>query len=141
MAITFVQNMPLDCYDDASANQRFFTFALCGRASIIQGSNTLDKVDISKISIPISEFTHTDTILENGDTLLNGVANMKSLLILVTYPRDESITSANKYIEWSMDNTTWFKLREMMVLTGEDNLVYIRNTRPFSVRLEIIATK
>jgi hypothetical protein len=40
-----------------------------------------------------------------------------------------------------MDNTNWNVLREMMVLTGEDNLVYIRNTRGFSVRLEILATK
>jgi hypothetical protein len=141
MAITFVQNMPLDCYDDASSNQRFVTFNLCGRASVVQGSNTLDKVDLSKISIPISEFTHTSTVLENGDTLLNGVANMKFMMILVTYPTDESITSANRYIEWSMDNTNWNVLREMMVLTGEDNLVYIRNTRGFSVRLEILATK
>jgi hypothetical protein len=62
MAITFVQNMPLDCYDDASSNQRFVTFNLCGRASVVQGSNTIDKVDLSKISIPISEFTHTSTI-------------------------------------------------------------------------------
>jgi hypothetical protein len=62
-------------------------------------------------------------------------------MILVTYPTDESITSANRYIEWSMDNTNWNVLREMMVLTGEDNLVYIRNTRGFSVRLEILATK
>jgi hypothetical protein len=141
MAITFVQNMPLDCYDDASSNQRFVTFNLCGRASVVQGSNTIDKVDLSKISIPISEFTHTSTILENGDTLLNGVVNLKFMMILVTYPTDESITSANRYIEWSMDNTNWNVLREMMVLTGEDNLVYIRNTRGFSVRLEILATK
>jgi hypothetical protein len=141
MAITFVQNMPLDCYDDASSNQRFVTFNLCGRASVVQGSNTIDKVDLSKISIPISEFTHTSTVLENGDTLLNGVVNLKFMMILVTYPTDESITSANRYIEWSMDNTNWNVLREMMVLTGEDNLVYIRNTRGFSVRLEILATK
>jgi hypothetical protein len=141
MAITFAQNMPLDCYDDASSNQRFVTFNLCGRASVVQGSNTIDKVDLSKISIPISEFTHTSTILENGDTLLNGVVNLKFMMILVTYPTDESITSANRYIEWSMDNTNWNVLREMMVLTGEDNLVYIRNTRGFSVRLEILATK
>lgn len=29
----------------------------------------------------------------------------------------------------------------MIVFTGEDNLVYVRNTRTFSVRLEILATK
>jgi hypothetical protein len=141
MSITFVQNMPLDCYDDLNSSQRFVTFNLCGRASVIQGSNTLDKVDLSKISIPISEFTHTSTELTNGDVLLNGVSDMKFMIIMVTYPNDENITSADKYVEWSLDNTNWNKLREMMVVTGENNLIYVRNQRPFNVRLEILATK
>ncbi len=142
MAITFVQNMPLDCYDEAGyASQRFVTFNLCGRASVVQGSNTLDKVDLSKISIPISEFTHTSTELTNGDVLLNGVSDMKFMIIMVTYPNDENITSADKYVEWSLDNTNWNKLREMMVVTGENNLIYVRNERSFNVRLEILATK
>jgi hypothetical protein len=101
----------------------------------------LDKVDLSKISIPISEFTHTSTELTNGDVLLNGVSDMKFMIIMVTYPNDENITSADKYVEWSLDNTNWNKLREMMVVTGENNLIYVRNQRPFNVRLEILATK
>lgn len=141
MAITFVQNMPLDCYDDLNSTQRFVTFNLCGRASVVQGSNTLDKVDLSKISIPISEFTHTSTELAQGDTLLNGVSDMKFMIIMVTYPVDESLTSAERYVEWSLDNSTWNKLREMMVVTGENNLIYVRNARTFNVRLEILATK
>lgn len=141
MSITFVQNMPLDCYDDLNSTQRFVTFNLCGRASVVQGTNTLDKVDLSKISIPISEFTHTSTELTNGDVLLNGVSDMKFMIIMVTYPTDESISSAEKYVEWSLDNTNWNKLREMMVVTGENNLIYVRNERSFNVRLEILATK
>lgn len=141
MAINFVQNMPLDCYDDLNATQRFVTFNLCGRASVVQGTNTLDKVDLSKISIPISEYTHTSTELAQGDTLLNGVSDMKFMIIIVTYPTDESITSADRYVEWSLDNSTWNKLREMMVVTGENNLIYVRNERSFNVRLEIMATK
>lgn len=141
MAINFVQNMPLDCYDDLNATQRFVTFNLCGRASVVQGTNTLDKVDLSKISIPISEYTHTSTELAQGDTLLNGVSDMKFMIIMVTYPTDESITSADRYVEWSLDNSTWNKLREMMVVTGENNLIYVRNERSFNVRLEIMATK
>ncbi len=133
--------MPLDCYDDAAGTQRFVTFNLCGRASVVQGSNTLDKVDLSKISIPISEFTHTSTELANGDVILNGVSDMKFMIIMVTYPNDESLTSSNKYIEWSIDNSNWNKLREMMVVTGENNLIYVRNERSFTVRLEILATK
>jgi hypothetical protein len=141
MAINFVQNMPLDCYDDLNATQRFVTFNLCGRASVVQGTNTLDKVDLSKISIPISEYTHTSTELAQGDILLNGVSDMKFMIIMVTYPTDESITSADRYVEWSLDNSTWNKLREMMVVTGENNLIYVRNERSFNVRLEIMATK
>ena len=141
MAITFVQNMPLDCYDDALGTQRFITFNLCGRASVVQGSNTLDKVDLSKISIPISEFTHTSTELAPGDVLLNGVSDMKFMIIMVTYPTDESLTLANKYVEWSLDNSTWNILKEMMVVTGENNLIYVRHERTFNVRLEILATK
>ena len=60
---------------------------------------------------------------------------------MVTYPTDESLTSANKYVEWSLDNVTWNKLREMMVVTGENNSIYVRNERTFNVRLEILATK
>lgn len=141
MAISFVQNMPLDCYDDLNATQRFVTFNLCGRASVVQGTNTLDKVDLSKISIPISEYTHTSTELTQGDVLLNGVTDMKFMIIMVTYPVDESISSSERYVEWSLDNSTWNKLREMMVVTGENNLIYVRNSRPFNVRLEIMATK
>jgi hypothetical protein len=141
MAINFVQNMPLDCYDDLNATQRFVTFNLCGRASVVQGTNTLDKIDLSKISIPISEYTHTSTELAQGDILLNGVSDMKFMIIMVTYPTDESITSADRYVEWSLDNSTWNKLREMMVVTGENNLIYVRNERSFNVRLEIMATK
>ena len=134
--------MPLDCYDDAGASsQRFVTFNLCGRASVVQGTNTLDKIDLSKISIPISEFSHTSTELTPGDVLLNGVSDMKFMIIMVTYPTDESITSADKYVEWSLDNTTWNVLREMMVVTGEDNLIFVRNQKSFTVRLEILATK
>jgi hypothetical protein len=141
MSINFVQNMPLDCYDDLNATQRFVTFNLCGRASVVQGTNTLDKVDLSKISIPISEYTHTSTELAQGDVILNGVSDMKFMIIMVTYPTDESITSADRYVEWSLDNSTWNKLREMMVVTGENNLIYVRNERSFNVRLEIMATK
>lgn len=141
MAISFVQKMPLDCYDDLNATQRFVTFNLCGRASVVQGTDTLDKVDLSKISIPISEYTHTSTELTQGDVLLNGVSDMKFMIIMVTYPVDESISSSERYVEWSLDNSTWNKLREMMVVTGENNLIYVRNSRPFNVRLEIMATK
>ena len=133
--------MPLDCYDDSNGTQRFVTFNLCGRASVVQGSDTLDKVDLSKISIPISEFTHTSTELTQGDILLNGITDMKFMIIMVTYPVDENLTSAERYVEWSLDNSTWNKLREMMVVTGENNLIYVRNLRPFNVRLEIMATK
>jgi len=142
MSINYIQNMPLDCYDDAGASsQRFVTFNLCGRASVVQGTNTLDKVDLSKISIPISEFTHTSTELTPGDVLLNGITDMKFMIIMVTYPTDESITSAQKYVEWSLDNINWNTLREMMVVTGENNQIYVRNERSFNVRLEILATK
>lgn len=141
MAISFVQKMPLDCYDDLNATQRFVTFNLCGRASVVQGTDTLDKVDLSKISIPIAEYTHTSTELTQGDVLLNGVSDMKFMIIMVTYPVDESISSSERYVEWSLDNSTWNKLREMMVVTGENNLIYVRNSRPFNVRLEIMATK
>lgn len=144
MAITFVQNMPLDCYDETDGlggTQRFVTFNLCGRASVVQGTNTLDKIDLSKISIPVSEYTHTSTQLIQGDVLLNGVTDMKFMLITVTYPNDENILAADRYVEWSLDNSTWNKLREMMIVTGENNLIYVRNTRPFNVRVEIMATK
>jgi hypothetical protein len=141
MAINFIQNMPLDCYDDSSGTQRFITFNLCGRASVIQGTNTLDKIDLSKISIPISEFTHTSTELAPGDVLLNGVSDMKFMIIMVTYPTDESLTLADKYVEWSLDNSTYNILKEMMVVTGENNLIYVRNERTFNVRIEILATK
>ncbi len=139
MATNIVQQMPLDCYSDDG--QKIITFAICGRVSVVQGADILEKIDLSKLAIPIDDYTRSSLMITPGTALLNGVENMKFMLIYITYPDDESVSAADQYIEWSMDNSTWYVLREMLVVTGENNFVYIRNERPFSVRMEILAAQ
>lgn len=131
--------MPLDCYDDDQ--QKIISFAICGKVSVIQGGDVLEKIDLSKIAIPIDDYTRSSLMISPGTSLLNGVEYMKFMMILITYPTDESLSNDDKYIEWSMDNSTWFILREMLVVTGENNFVYVRNNRSFSVRMDILAAQ
>lgn len=131
--------MPLDCYSDDS--QKIITFAICGKVSIIQGSDILEKIDLSKLAIPIDDYTRSSVIVAPGTSILNGVENMKFMMMYITYPDDESISSDERYIEWSMDNSNWYRLRELLVVTGENNFVYIRNARSFSVRMDTLAAQ
>lgn len=156
MSIRFVQNMPLDCYDDANSNQKFVTFRICGKASIIQGSDIVDKVDLTPLSIPITNYTHSQRDVATGITIVNPLNDIKFLCIYVIYPTSDTLTIADKQIEYSMLNSqeyfdyvtnpssvnvSWWPLKELMILTGGDDYLLIKNSKPFSVRVEIMETK
>lgn len=139
MATSIIQQMPLDCYSDDQ--QKIISFAVCGKVSVIQGADILEKIDLSKIAIPLDDYTRSSLSISPGTAILNGVEDMKFMMILITYPDDESLSMDDRYIEWSMDNVTWHILREMLIVTGENNFVYVRNERTFTVRMDILAAQ
>ncbi len=139
MATSIIQQMPLDCYTDDQ--QKIISFAVCGKVSVIQGADILEKIDLSKIAIPLDDYTRSSLSISPGTAILNGVEDMKFMMILITYPDDESLSMDDRYIEWSMDNVTWHILREMLIVTGENNFVYVRNERTFTVRMDILAAQ
>lgn len=156
MSINFVQKMPLDCYDDANSNQKFVSFKICGKASIIQGSDVVDKVDLSSLSIPITNYTHSQRNLETDITIANPLNDIKFLCVYVIYPADDNLTIADKEIQYTMLNSddyfdyitnpssitiSWFPLKEIMILTGGNDYLLIKNNKSFSVRIEIMETK
>ncbi len=156
MSIQFIQNMPLDCYDDANSNQKFVSFRICGKASIIQGSSVVDKVDLTPISIPITNYTHSQRDLEPNDNLVNPLNNIKFLCIYIIYPTSDILTIDDKQIEYTMVssadyfdyvtnptsvNFSWWSLKEIMILSGGHDYLIIRNNKGFSVRIEIMETK
>lgn len=143
MSIGFVQKMPLDCYDDGLGDngQKSISFGQCGKVSIIQGSNTLDRVDMTGVSIPISEWVHTMREIPPGGTMVNGITDLLFIIIIVKYPRDESVTFLDKSIEWSFDSTDWYDIREMLVVTGSNDAIYLRNNKSFAVTVDIMCAK
>lgn len=143
MSIGFIQNMPLDCYDDGLGDngQKSISFGQCGKVSIIQGSNTLDKVDLTSIAIPISEYVHTVREIPPNGNMVNGISDLLFIIVIVKYPRDESITFLDKSIEWSFDSTNWYDIREMLVVTGSNDVIYLRNNKSFTVTVDIMCAK
>jgi hypothetical protein len=148
--------MPLDCYDDAASNQKFVSFRICGKASIIQGSDVVDKVDLTPLSIPITNYTHSQRDIIPNNTIVNPLNDIKFLCIYIIYPTSDTLTIADKEIEYTMVNSTdyfdyitnpnsvtlsWWPLKELMILSGGNDYLLIRNNKAFSVRIEIMETK
>ena len=143
MSVGFIQNMPLDCYDDGLVNngQKSISFGQCGKVSIIQGSNTLDRVDMTGISIPISEWVHTMREIPPDGTMVNGISDLLFIIVIVKYPTTETITFLDKSIEWSFDSTDWYDIRELLVVTGSNDSIYLRNNKSFTVTVDIMCAK
>lgn len=139
--INFIQKMPLDCYGDANSDQKHISFGQCGKVSIIQGSNTLDKVDMTGVSIPISEWVHTMREIPPGSNMVNGISDLLFIIVMVKYPKDESISFLDKSIEWSFDSNDWYDIREMLVVTGSNDVIYLRNNKSFTVTVDIMCAK
>jgi hypothetical protein len=145
MANSFKQQMPLDCYNDGGdgSGVKFITFNICRYLSVIEGSQAVDKTDLSNLSIPVTDYTHSNITLRAGTDVVNQVQDLKFIIIYVHYPSLEEIQSTDMNIQWSpgLSPTTWYGLTHMMILTGNNEFITIRNNKSFDVRIEIMAAK
>lgn len=106
------------------------------KLATISGQLISQQIPLNDFFIPITSSVVTDfSIAQNTSTTLgycnieNQSGQIKALFLFVHY--DSEVADADKYIEWSWDEVTWYPLGKILALSGADNnmlgQIYLRN--------------
>ena len=124
------------CYSglDSLADKRivFINNKLC----TISGSLINQQIPLNDFFIPIESSVVTDFTLAESTTMPLGYCNIDSpsgnvnaIFLFVTYGSE--VADADKYIEWSWDEITWYPIGKILALSSTDNSmldqIYLRN--------------
>lgn len=106
------------------------------RLATISGQFVSQQIQLNDFFIPITSSVVTDFLIGVGDSITLGYCNIEnssgqvgSIFLFVDY--DSEVPDADKYIEWSWDNTNWKPIGKIMVLSSAENSmldqIYLRN--------------
>jgi len=124
------------CYTglDALSEKRivFINNKLCA----ISGQLVSQQIPLNDFFIPITSSVATDFSIAANTSITLGYCNIENasgqvnfIALFVTY--DSDVADADKYIEWSWDETTWYPLGKVLMLSSaNDNMldqIYLRN--------------
>lgn len=124
---------------------------LNNRLAVLSGQLVSQQIPLDKFFIPITSSVVTSfTLAEDTDITLgycnieNGSGQIGTIFLFVEY--DSNVDDADKYIEWSWDEITWYPLGKILALSSAENnmlgQVYLRNpstTYPVSITAMIAA--
>jgi len=124
------------CYAGLDALSEKRIVFINNKLATISGSLISQQIPLNDFFIPIKSSVVTDfTIPENTSVTLgycnieNPSGQITALFLFADY--DSDVADADKYIEWSWDNSTWYPLGKILALSGAENnmldQIYLRN--------------
>lgn len=106
------------------------------KLAVISGQLISQQIPLDSFFIPITSSVVTQFTLEGTSSTTLGYCNIENasgqvnaIFLFVEY--DSNVTDANKYIEWSWDETDWYPLGKILALSSATNSmldqIYLRN--------------
>lgn len=106
------------------------------RLAAISGQLVNQQIPLNDFFIPITSSVVSEFTLSESDSIALGYCNIENasgqvnaIFLFASY--DSEVPDADKYIEWSWDQSTWYPLGKILVLSGADNnmldQIYLRN--------------
>lgn len=133
------------CYSglDSLADKRIVF--VNNRLAVISGQLISQQIPLDQFFIPITSSVVTSFTLAESTTIPLGYCNIENgsgdvgaIFLFVEY--DSNVADADKYIEWSWDEVTWYPLGKILALSSAENSmlgqIYLRNpsaTYPVSI--------
>lgn len=135
------------CYDntDSASNKRIVF--LCDRIAAVNGAMTENQVILKSFFSPVEESVFTSFIIPAGTSSLQlSYSNLDDptfVFLLLSY--DADLTDAEMEINWSQNETDWYPLGKMLVLTASSNTglgaIYLKNELTTDVSVKAIVGK
>ena len=124
------------CYTGLDALSEKRIVFVNNKLATISGQLISQQIPLNDFFIPITSSVVTDftiaadTAIELGYcNIQNGSGQVNAIFLFVSY--DTEVADADKYIEWSWDNVTWYPLGKILALSSADNnmldQIYLRN--------------
>lgn len=124
------------CYPglDALSDKRIVF--INNKLASISGQLIDQQIPLDKFFIPITSSVVTNFTIAANTTSALGYCNIENesgqvnaIFLFAEY--DSDVADADKYIEWSWDETTWYPLGKILALSSADNnmleQIYLRN--------------
>jgi len=124
------------CYPGLDALSEKRIVFVNNKLATISGQLISQQIPLDSFFIPITSSVVTDFTLAANTSITLGYCNIENasgqvnaIFLFVDY--DTDVADANKYIEWSWDETTWYPLGKILALSSADNSmldqIYLRN--------------
>jgi len=106
------------------------------KLAVISGQLISQQIPLDSFFIPITSSVVTQFSLEGTSSTTLGYCNIENasgqvnaIFLFVEY--DSNVADADKYIEWSWDETDWYPLGKILALSSASNnmldQIYLRN--------------
>lgn len=124
------------CYPGLDALSEKRIVFVNNKLAVISGKLITQQIPLDSFFIPITSSVVTSFSLAENTTSTLGYCNIENVdgqvnavFLFVEY--DSAVADANKYIEWSWDETTWYPLGKILALSSAENSmldqIYLRN--------------
>jgi hypothetical protein len=115
------------------------------KLAAISGQLISQQIPLNDFFIPITSSVVTDFSIAANSSIALGYCNIENvsgqvnaIFLFVNY--DSEVPDADKYIEWSWDESTWYPIGKILALSSAENnmldQIYLRNpsiTKPVTV--------
>ena len=124
------------CYTGLDALSEKRIVFVNNKLAVLSGQLISQQIQLDSFFIPITSSVVTSFSLAENTTSTLGYCNIENqsgqvnaIFLFVEY--DSSVEDADKYIEWSWDETTWHPLGKIIALSSAENnmldQIYLRN--------------
>lgn len=124
------------CYPGLDALSEKRIVFVNNKLAVISGQLISQQIPLDSFFIPITSSVVTSfTLAENTSSTLgycnieNVSGQVNAIFLFVEY--DSNVADADKYIEWSWDESTWYPLGKILALSSAENnmlgQIYLRN--------------
>jgi hypothetical protein len=124
------------CYTGLDALSEKRIVFINNKLAAISGQLISQQIPLNDFFIPITSSVVTDfSIAENSSITLgycnieNASGQVNAIFLFVNY--DSNVPDADKYIEWSWDESTWYPIGKILALSSAENSmldqIYLRN--------------
>lgn len=133
------------CYPGLDALSEKRIVFVNNKLAVLSGQLISQQIPLDSFFIPITSSVVTSFTLAEDTSITLGYCNIdnasgqvNAIFLFVEY--DSDVADADKYIEWSWDEATWYPLGKILALSSADNSmldqIYLRNpsaTYPVSI--------
>jgi hypothetical protein len=124
------------CYPGLDALSEKRIVFVNNKLAVLSGQLISQQIPLDSFFIPITSSVVTSFTLAEDTSITLGYCNIdnasgqvNAIFLFVEY--DSDVADADKYIEWSWDEATWYPLGKILALSSADNSmldqIYLRN--------------